>query len=211
MLVVGPNQVWISDSYFSKVYYFNNGSIKEYTLSTTDSLVYQFFYMDKNNDLYIFAIKTSNQINGDFYTYKLINDNFVLQSTECFGYDPCLSPRLFRCGSDILMSTTGLSKLKYFNGNEWISHSDSDYVAAQASRIGGVSKDSLIMINGGGVIFTYGLNYWRKEKYAPSLEGSPNLYSFNAEMKFGNVYIAYWGHDHSTLLIGKANKNTKNK
>ncbi|MBI5403019.1 MAG: hypothetical protein HY959_06435 [Ignavibacteriae bacterium] len=207
MFVTGPNQLWISALYTSKVYYFNNGIVDTYKINSTDSLLYEFFYKGKDNSFYIFAMQSSNEQNGYFYTYKFVNDHFELLNKEYYND----FPYLYRCGVDVLMRTYHSQNIKYFDGNGWVYHSTYDSLYTEIPvKIGGVSKDSLTAIsNDWGRIKTYGYTSgWRDEKFMWD-EPSANRLKYNVEAKFGNIYFTVWGLGNS-LYIGRPNKNLKN-
>lgn len=205
IFVTGPNQLWISALYNSKVYYFNNGSVDEYLINNSDSLLYEFFYKSRDNNFYIFAMQSSNEQNGYFYTYKLINTHFELLNKE-FLND---FPYLYRCGQDIIMRPYHSQNIKYFNENGWVYHSTYDTLNIETPvKFGGVSKDSLVSLcDDFQSIKTYGYAGWRKEKYMWN-KPYTNRFKDNVEAKFGNIYFTIWGNG-SNLMIGKPNKNLK--
>lgn len=211
MIVTGPNQAWFCEVYRSRLYYFNNGSFSKYTLPEADTLLIRKLYQNPHNEIFLFAIDGTQQTTGKFFTYKLINSNFVLQKIDCFGEYPCNSDILFRCGEDILMAGIG-GELKYFDGNNWVHHSFDSL--APFTKLGGVSKDSLIGFNSiDNKIYTYGSNAkWRLENNSPHLEGDIWMLFTNLEAKYGNVYFTYRddfsNYDHC-FIIGRPNKNYK--
>jgi hypothetical protein len=214
-IVAGPNQAWFSDCKSSKIYYFNNDLISEYRLSENDSIKWGILYLSPDKELYVFAIHDLNIQTGTFYTYKFVDGNFILLRTDCYDEFPCNTNRIFRCGKDIIMTSKyNFCKTKYFDGNEWVFHSNQDTID-NPYKLGGISKDSLIGLFGNEKLYTYGVNKrWRVENGSPLLRGafwkSPKC---NIEMKFGNIYFTYRDYDfgiYTFFIIGRPNKNFKN-
>jgi len=203
LLVTGPNQVWISELYTSKVLFFNNGLVNEYVTNKTDSLYLNFFYISPEDNIYVFGAKTNNYYTGYLYSYKLENNEFrLIQSDNAISY-----PILFRCGKDI-MKYNGAYTYSYFSGENWILYQNLDSTA-MPSRLGGISKDSLVLIDGNGIIYSSNGKKWNKEKQAPFLYFSQNDYFHNIETKYGNVYSTFWGQNDSYFFVGRPNKNYK--
>jgi hypothetical protein len=214
-IVTGPNQAWFSDCISSKIYYFNNDIISEYRLSENDSIRRGFFYLSPDKELFVFAIHDLIIQTGTFYTYKFVNENFVLLRTDCYDEFPCNTDYMYRCGKDIIMTSKyNNCRTKYFNGNEWVFHSNQDTID-NPYKLGGISKDSLIGFFGNEKLYTYGVNKkWRIENGSPLLRGafwkSPKC---NIEMKFGNIYFTYRDYDfdiYTSFIKGRPNKNFKN-
>lgn len=209
LLIIGPNQAWFSSYSKSKVYHFNSGIITEYRLSNNDSIADGILYKNANNEIFVFAKHYTSIDTGFLYTYKLVGQNFQFLRRDCLQlYNiNCLSEFIFRCGSDAIM-LTGLPIIKFFNGTEWIAHSEM-LGSVIPFKIGGVSKDSLVAFCFPyREIYTYNGVKWRKENGSPFL-GSSTDYFTNIETKFGNVYFTYFyefeifgGH----IIIGRPNK-----
>lgn len=217
MLVTGPNQAWFSEVQKNKLYYFNNGIVTTYILNENDSIRGGKFYLNTNNELFVFASDTYNTlIGGTSFTYKFINGNFILQRTDCYGHFPCNDAFVFRCGKDVIMAEGDINRCrtKYFNGTEWVDHSFLDSVGAPFSKIGGISKDSLVGFNISNKIYTYGkTNKWRIENNSPLLKGDLYGRRTNIEMKFGSIYFTYidtYTGGFTSFIIGRPNKNFKN-
>jgi len=214
-IVTGPNQVWFSEIYNSSIYYFNNGSIRKYKLNNNDSIFAGYFYLNPNNELFLFAYDALRPDPGSsFYTYKFINDNFVLQKKDCYDIFPCNTYKIFKCGKDIIMGDeSGFCKTKYFDGSDWIFHSAQDTIDTPY-KMGGVSKDSLIGMCGNDKLYTYGVNKkWRRENGSPRLIGALfYLPMSNIEMKYGNIYFTYRDAvvgSYTSFIVGRPNKNYK--
>ena len=209
LLVTGPNQAWFSSYSKSKVYYFNSGIITEHRLSNNDSIADGIFYKNANNEIFVFAKHYTSSDTGYLYTYKLTGQNFQFLRKDCLQLHNinCLSEFIFRCGTDAIM-LTGLPIIKYFNGTEWIVHSEL-LGSVIPFKIGGVSKDSLVVFCAPWrEIYTYNGVKWRKENGSPFLDSSTDYYT-NIETKFGNVYFTYFyeleifgGH----IIIGRPNR-----
>jgi hypothetical protein len=226
ILIIGPNQAWFVSYFSNYVYYFDNGTIKAYKLSETDSTQGGRLYKNTSNEVFVFVPKADPPYYkaGHLFTYKFANDSFQFirrDSLNNFSRSPdCLSGIIFKCGADAIMINFN-DVIHYFNGNEWLVHTYSGSVSPL--KVGGVSKDSLVTINcfeSGTPIYTYGASKrWRRENNSPFFPyvdiGSPS----NVEFKFGNVYFNHWddiffnkgNYIGSTyFLIGRPNKNFKN-
>jgi len=207
ILVTGPNQAWFSSYNKNRLYYFDNGTIKKYSITDNDSISSGIFYLNKNNELFVFARKLIYATHGFLYSYKYINDNFQLLSSDCYDIlnPDCLQDFIIRCGSDAIM--IGYNTLiRYFNGNEWVLHSNLDSIGPV--KIGGISKDSLVALFTPSNIYTYGGIKWRLENDAPHLI-IQNIRS-SIEAKFGNIYMTYWDDVLGGYInIGRPNKNLK--
>jgi hypothetical protein len=218
LLVTGPEQAWLSSYYESKVYYYNNGSINIYRLNENDSINKGSFYLDANNNLYVFARKEKNNyLFGTLYSYKFNGNSFDLIRTDSIdAYNPnSKTAVIFRCGTDaIMLPFSRTQMIYYFNGNEWIVHS-SPVVNEMGgpTKIGGISKDSLIAFySPTKYLYTYGGKKWRLENDSPIVPPSLDVFS-KIETKFGNVYITSCAMDESLgwLYIGKPNHNSTDK
>ena len=209
MLIIGPNQAWFSSFTKSKVYYFNSGTITEYRISDNDSIAEGIFYKNAYDEIFVFPKQYTFYSTGFLYTYKFTGQEFQFLRKDCYhSYDEnCLSDLIYRCGNDALM-LTNFPKLYYFNGSEWVYHSETPETVIPF-KIGGVSKDSLVTfcMSWSG-IYTYNGVKWRKENGSPWLEPPFGLHT-NIEMKFGNVYFTYWDQILGLLgyiIIGKPNQ-----
>jgi len=209
LLVTGPNQAWFSSDTKSKVYYFNNGIITEHRLSNNDSIADGKFYKNAYNEIFVFAKHYTFNYTGFLYTYKFTGQNFQFLRKDCLQSNDinCLSDVIFRCGNDVIM-LMDLPILKYFNGIEWIVHSET-LNSVIPYKIGGVSKDSLVVFCAPWrEIYTYNGVKWRKENGSPFLDPSTNYYT-NIETKFENVYFTYYqefGIFGGHIIIGRPNK-----
>jgi len=206
-IVAGVNQAWFCEETKSIIYYFNNGLINSYKIAESDTLKFGKFYLNKDNELYLFTIDDYTQPTGKFFTHKLINNNFILQKIDCWGNFPCNTIYIFRCNNDLLMSDNYYGNLKSFNGTDWVYHSISDSTP-RFTKLGGVSKDSLVGFSSvNNKVYTYGNNTkWRKENNSPELSGDFYYTVANLELKSGNVYFTYTGY-YDFLVVGKPNKH----
>ena len=214
MEVIGPNQVWISltNNY---VIFFNDGNFTKYILEANPRIIEPILFNNKNNILYAFPIK--NILDSfEIHTLKFNGMGFDLLKTDCLNWQNpvCLTQNMLRCGDDLIMTKIySENKLYYFNGNNWIYHSQFDSTNTSAYKIGGWSKDSLIAMclprNG---IYTYNGKKWRYENGSPILNPpGPPLVS-NIRIKYDKVFLHYFdgiNTNDTYLIIGKPNKNIR--
>ncbi len=208
ILVEGPNQAWICTYYNNLVFHYDNGNVTKYKLSNDNTIYIARLYKSPVNEIFAFATKVTNFLPGYHYTYKLVGDTFVNTKIGCYSpYNKeCLTDYIYRCGPDLLMIHPFSREVRYFNGTDWVHHSN---CAGGGAKIGGISKDSLVaFVYPLGNIYTYNGKVWRKEKTSPIiLPLGLNVHS-NIEAKFGNIYFAHadtqseWGK----IFIGKPNK-----
>jgi hypothetical protein len=212
ILVIGPDQAWFSSDYESKVYYYDNGNITVYRLSNNDSISAGTFYLDGNNNLFVFASdKRFNYFFGNLYVYKYEGNIFSLIKTYKLDYNSGESKSHFiwQCGKDaIMLPFQKNQKIYYFNGDDFIFHSNPTD-SFLPYKIGGISKDSLVALSyWRNDMYTFGSNKWRRENSSPFILTADNEFS-KIETKFGNIYLtncdAYYLN--GWISIGKPNKS----
>lgn len=233
-LILGPDEAWFSSFITNAVYHYKNGNVKKYKSYTNDSLITGVFYKNANNEIYLFQrqpdiinpkslskeqklqhmLERKSYGPGTMYSFKFENDKFNLLSSQCYGAeDPdCFTILIFQCGNDALM-VSNIDKISVFNGYNWQRHSYLDSSNTSPQKIGGVSKDSLVIFTiNYGYLFTYNGTKWRIENNSPIIF-PPSLGHSNVEAKFGNVYFCYYSNLTNELglfYVGKPNKNFKN-
>lgn len=233
-LIIGPDEAWFSSYLTNAVYHYKNGTVKKYNSHINDSLNTGTFYINANKEIYLFQRQTygfqlnrsnKNQIKkdlfernsageGTLYSFKFENEKFNLLSSQCYSAsDPnCFSILIVQCGNDALMFSH-TDKISIFNGNNWVIHSHFDSVNTAASRMGGVSRDSLVAFTlNAGYLYTFGGVKWRIENNSPLIY-PPSVGHSNLEAKFGNIYFCYWSPlsgERGLFYVGKPNKNFKN-
>ena len=129
--------------------------------------------------------------------------------------DPdCFTILIFQCGNDALM-VSNIEKISVFNGYNWQRHSYLDSSDMSPQRIGGVSKDSLVIFTiNYGYLFTYNGTKWRIENNSPQLILPPSLGHSNVEAKFGNIYFFEYSPlsmDPGHFYVGRPNKQILRK
>jgi len=233
-LILGPDEAWFSSFLTNAVYHYKNGNVKKYNSYGNDSLITGVFYINANKEIHLFQRQLNNfQLNrsdknqvrkdlierksvseGTMYSFKLVNDNFNLLSSQCYGATnpDCFTILIFQCGNDALM-VSNIEKISVFNGYNWERHSHFDSTNTFAQRIGGVSKDSLVAFTlNYGYLYTYNGTKWRYENNSPIIY-NPSLGHSNVEAKFGNIYFCEYSqitYDPGYFYVGKPNKNFKN-
>jgi hypothetical protein len=210
IIVISENIAWLSDT--KNVYHFGNGISKRYQICNNDSLYIFKLYYD-NSGFYAFVINFDDDI---IYTYKFINDNFILIREDCgMPSDPnCVSPYMAICGNDIISFYGSHNLLKQFENDKWSVHSVLDSVSIQPSQVAGWNKDSLIALcysrnYGGFQLYFYNGQKWRCENIYPlSSIGSVDNFCYEGKVKDGNVYFLYLSDFSSKiyLLVGRPKK-----
>jgi hypothetical protein len=215
--VVGPNKAWMASlNPQNGIFYYDNGIIKNYKLENNNNIGGCSFYINKYNELYLFALKAETIDSLTIRTYKFDGKEFHLIKIDCYNgnYDNCLSLNFFHCGDDFIMSKPEINnRVYFFDGYNWLYHSSYDSSQIRAYKIGGWSKDSLIaMCSIWNNIYTFNGRVWRIENGSPK-----NLFvastGFDSEIKIKNgyVYIPYYDGNTNVkcLIIGKPNKNIR--
>lgn len=234
LLVLGPDEVWFSAFLKNAVYHYKNGAVKKYNSYTNDSINTGKFYVNENNELYLFQFQLDLSLNDykdesllrrdilekrridskKLYNLKFTNDTFNLLSSQCYGPSSpgCYSIFIYKCGNDALMINL-IDQISIFNGYQWELHSRIDTLDDGAVHIGGISNDSLVAFTlNYGRLYTYNGIRWRLENNSPSLWFLPNLGHSNVEAKFGNIYFCHYSslaNDPGVFYIGRPNKQLK--
>lgn len=235
-LIIGPDEAWFASFLKNDIYHYKNGVIKKYRSYHNDSLMTGVFYKNANNEIYLFQrqpdIINPKSLNkeqkrqdmlerksygpGTMYSFKFENDKFNLLSSQCYGADnpDCFTILIFQCGNDALM-VSNIDKISVFNGYNWQRHSYLDSSDMSPQRIGGVSKDSLVIFTiNYGYLFTYNGTKWRIENNSPWLMHPPSLGHSNVEAKFGNIYFFEYSPlsmDPGHFYVGRPNKQILKK
>jgi hypothetical protein len=233
-LILGPDEAWFSSFLTNAVYHYKSGNVKKYNSYSNDSISTGVFYINANKEIHLFQRQpinlTLNRADknpirkdlmerktygpGTMYSFKLVNDNFNLLSSQCYGASnsDCFTILIYQCGNDALM-VSNVEKISVFNGYNWERHSHFDSLDTFAQKIGGVSKDSLVAFTlNRGSLYTYNGTKWRIENNSPIIL-PPSLSHSNVEARFGNIYFCYYSDltgNQGILYVGTPNKNFKN-
>jgi len=208
ILMVGPDQAWISSAGRNKVYYFNSGSFTRYMLD--DSVQEGRFFINSAGQLYVFGLYVENRNpNPAFimlYTYKFNNNQFQLILRDSLYPHSDKTDYLLKCGTDMFMITHPdmFDQLYLFNGSSW-----EYYITApkMISNVGGTSKDYFVMFSASNLSAYIWNGNWRKED-SLKFSNIPPFYSLansSIIIKDDDVYFTEedWEASTSFLIIGK--------
>ena len=212
ILMVGPDQAWISSAGENKIYYFNSGSFTRYLLD--DSVQGGRFYKNHAGQIFVFGLYVENRNPGPvfimLYTYKFYNGQFRLILRDSLYPHSDKTDYLLKCGNEMFMIThpDPFDELYRFNGSNW-----EYYITApeMISNVGGISKDYFVVFCASSLSVYIWNGNWRKEDSLkfPNYPPFYSLASSSIAIKDQDVYFTAEDFLGDSFFIIGRKKNKK--